>query len=393
MAAAGIEIEAHNGGKQEIHIQTLNGDVRLSRSVLRPAILIKDEEGKTAFTLKGRPTAPLDEYLHIDKLPFKMTELMMSETAFMGQSQASYEMARCMMEREGYHATAEYIRQVTNYVGKQVFDRDTARALETEKNLANIPYSHDKEGVLYIMIDGAAINTRTKDGSGSSYRENKLVLIFTSNDIRTRANGINRDILRKDYTAFIGTVGEFGKYVLESAVRNGYGRLKETVILSDGAAWIRNMCDELFPDAVQILDFYHLAENIYSFSKYLHGEDPQKYRPWAEQMTGLAREGDTAALLCRLAPYQGKRDQPGVVNLYKYIFDNKDKIDYREYKARGYYIGSGPIESGNKTVLQRRCKRAGMRWDVRNAQYVLSLCARQESCGPKSAAHISWIAA
>jgi hypothetical protein len=392
MAGAGIEIEARNGGKQEIHIQTLNGDVRLSRSVLRPAILIKDEEGETVFTLKGQPVVPLDEYLRIDGLRFKMTEMMMNETAFMGQSQASYEMARYMMEREGYHVTAEYIRQVTNYIGKQVFERDTARARETEKNLANIPYSHDKEGVLYIMIDGAAINTRTKDGSGSSYRENKLVLIFNSTDIKMRANGINRDILSKDYTAFIGTVGEFGKYVLESAVRNGYGRFKETVILSDGAAWIRNMCEELFPDALQILDFYHLSENIYSFSKYLHGEDPQKYRPWAEHMIGLAQEGDTAALLSRLAAYQGKRDQPGVVNLYKYIFDNREKTDYKSYKARGYYIGSGPIESGNKTVLQRRCKRAGMRWDVRNAQYVLSLCARWESCGPKSA-RISWLAA
>jgi hypothetical protein len=393
MTTPGIQICVRNGGRQEKHIQTVNGGVRLNRSVLRPVILIKDEEGETMFAMKGRPVVPLDEYLQIGGLPFKMTEMMMDETAFMGQSQGSYKMAEYMMEREGCRATAEYIRKVTNYIGKRVFDRDTARAAETEKNLANIPYSHDKEGILYIMIDGAAINTRTKDGNGSSYRENKLVLTFNSTDIKTRANGINRDILRKEYKAFIGTAGEFGKYVLESAVRNGYGRFKETVVVSDGAAWIRTLCDELFPDAVQILDFYHLSENIYSFSKYLHGEDPQKYTPWAEETLSLAKDGNTAALLCRLAPYRGKREQPGVVNLYKYISDNKGKIDYPRYKAKGYYIGSGPIESGNKTVLQRRCKRAGMRWDVSNAQYVLSLCARWESSGPKSSARISWLAA
>jgi transposase len=44
---------------------------------------------------------------------------------------------------------------------------------------------------------------------------------------------------------------------------------KVQVLLSDGAAWIRNMGEELFPNAVQILDFYHLAENLYSFGKYL----------------------------------------------------------------------------------------------------------------------------
>jgi hypothetical protein len=79
-----------NGGKQEKEIRTVNGKVRLSRSVLRPAIQIKDEEGKTVFTLPGQPLTPLDEYLKIDGLPFKMTELMMNETAFMGQSRASY---------------------------------------------------------------------------------------------------------------------------------------------------------------------------------------------------------------------------------------------------------------------------------------------------------------
>jgi hypothetical protein len=230
--------------------------------------LVKDAEGKTAFSIQMHPIAPMDEYLGIDKLPFKMTRKMMNETAFMGQNQPSYQMAEYMMsKREGYNVSAEYIRQVTNYVGNEVFEHKTRSAIKTEKNLVNIPYTHDKKGILYIMIDGAAINTRKKDADGSSYRENKLVLIFNGNDLRTRKDGITHDILRKEYTPFIGNVDEFRKYVLDSAVRNGYGRYRETVVLSDGAAWIRTMCDEIVPDAVQILDFYHLAENIHTFSK------------------------------------------------------------------------------------------------------------------------------
>ena len=42
----------------------------------------------------------------------------------------------------------------------------------------NIPDKADKKGILYIMIDGAAINTRKKDENGSSRRENKLGLVF-----------------------------------------------------------------------------------------------------------------------------------------------------------------------------------------------------------------------
>jgi hypothetical protein len=37
------------------------------------------------------------------------------------------------------------------------------------------------------------------------------------------------------------------------------------------------MGEELFPDALQILDFYHLAENIYSFGKYLFPGDQPGY--------------------------------------------------------------------------------------------------------------------
>jgi hypothetical protein len=68
-----------------------------------------------------------------------------------------------------------------------------------------------------------------------------------------------------------------------------------------------------------------------------------------------------------------------VVNPYTYIEHNKNKIDYAEYKRRGYYIGSGPIERGNKSVVPKRCKQAGMRWNEGNAQEMVTLKAKEES--------------
>ena len=62
-----------------------------------------------------------------------------------------------------------------------------------------------------------------------------------------------------------------------------------------------------------------------------------------------------------------------------YLINNKDKMSYNSYKFKGYYIGSGAIESANKVILQRRLKQAGMRWSVPTAQAVLSLRAKVES--------------
>ncbi len=54
-------------------------------------------------------------------------------------------------------------------------------------------------------------------------------------------------------------------------------------------------------------------------------------------------------------------------------------IDYKTYKEKGYYIGSGAIESANKTVIQQRMKQSGMRWSLNGAQYIAALRANHES--------------
>jgi hypothetical protein len=83
----------------------------------------------------------------------------------------------------------------------------------------------------------------------STWRENKLGLVFSSTDLRTRRDGVTHDIERKEYVSYIGSVEQFKEYLLECAVRNGYGRYEQTIIVSDGAAWIRAMGEELFPES------------------------------------------------------------------------------------------------------------------------------------------------
>jgi hypothetical protein len=329
---------------------------------------------------RRREIIPLDEYLRIAGLPFKMSPAMMAETAFWGQHESSFKSAEAMIRKcVATERTDALIREVTDYVGTQVVEEDTRRANPIEENMDKVPLKWSKPGILYIMVDGSAINTRKKDENGSSWRENKLGMVFASTDLRTRKDGITHDILKKEYVSYVGTVEEFKKYLFECAVRNGYGEYEKTLIVSDGATWIRNMADELFPDAIQILDFYHLAENIYSFGKYLFQGDAKQYTPWAEELIALLRKSESGEVLRRLAEYRETKLPLGVVNPYTYIQHNRNKIDYAEYKRQGYYIGSGPIESGNKTVVQKRCKQAGMMWNEDTAQCILTLKSKVES--------------
>ena len=61
------------------------------------------------------------------------------------------------------------------------------------------------------------------------------------------------------------------------------------------------------------------------------------------------------------------------VDLFNYISNNKDSIDYPTYEANGMFVGSGYIESLNKSFVHRRLKEPGMRWYVNSANYILTL--------------------
>ncbi|MDQ2084935.1 transposase [Herbivorax sp. ANBcel31] len=65
----------------------------------------------------------------------------------------------------------------------------------------------------------------------------------------------------------------FKKFLFAAADRAGYGKIKETVIIGDGAQWIWNMVNEVFPDAVEILDYFHLNENINDYAKFLYPDN------------------------------------------------------------------------------------------------------------------------
>ena len=64
---------------------------------------------------------------------------------------------------------------------------------------------------------------------------------------------------------------------------------------------------------------------------------------------------------------------PGIPNLYKYIDNNKDNMDYPRYRKEGLFVGSGAMESANIYMMQDRMKLPGMRWLVANGRNMLCL--------------------
>ncbi len=56
-----------------------------------------------------------------------------------------------------------------------------------------------------------------------------------------------------------------------------------------------------------------------------------------------------------------------------YFEKNKDRMRYARFKAQGYFVGSGVIEAGCKTVVGQRLKQSAMEWTVRGANAIIAL--------------------
>ena len=52
---------------------------------------------------------------------------------------------------------------------------------------------------------------------------------------------------------------------------------------------------------------------------------------------------------------------------------NVTRMQYGTFRAKGYFIGSGVVEAGCKTVIGGRCKQSGMFWSESGAENILAL--------------------
>ena len=65
-----------------------------------------------------------------------------------------------------------------------------------------------------------------------------------------------------------------------------------------------------------------------------------------------------------------KKDE--ILKALNYFIKNHDRMLYANFRKHGYFIGSGVVEAGCKTVVGKRTKQSGMFWHIQGALNVLS---------------------
>lgn len=296
------------------------------------------------------------------------------------------ELQNAYLEDRNIQISDDQIRAVVNEVGRIVFEYDERQRKNAERYLQEggcTPACEDTRhgGVLYIEMDGAMFNTRDAK-EGSTWRENKLGAVFSSMDIQYRTTRTGKEthrILQREFISYVGDADTFKAHLYALALRRGLKHAKRVVIISDGARWIKGFKDKYCQglNVTHILDFSHVKENVYKFANvFVRGKLQKKI--WPEKLVTMLWEGNIDGALKMAEPYKDCK-RAGIPNIYGYIENNRNCMNYPAYIEDGLFVGSGVIESGNKSVMQERLKLPGMRWNADAAQRVLALKCKYDS--------------
>lgn len=235
---------------------------------------------------------------------------------------------------------------------------------------------------MYISGDGTGAPMRKEcragkqaDGSAKT-REVKLGCVF----LQTEVDPEGHPIRKEDSTSYIGTFEpalEFGALLRQEAQRRGMAHATKIIFIGDGAAWVWEMARVNFAGAVLILDFYHALQHLIGLVDALWGKESDVGKKKIKLWKGWLLE-DRAAPVIEQAKAELERglDTVKATKEIAYLQTNLERMTYGTFRQAGYFIGSGVIEAGCKTVVGKRMKASGMFWSQAGGQGVLDLrCA------------------
>ncbi len=257
--------------------------------------------------------------------------------------------------------------------------RDESSALVKGSGDGTTDADDEKARVVCAMADGTGMPMRKeclkgakgRDGRAKT-REVKASAMFVAS--KTKDNEPHRDLDTTTYVATTHRREKFGKHLRLEFDRR-FGREPDTVLyITDGGKRLHSIHESDFPFAIEILDVYHAVEHLKPLLAGLGIKEGSKewrcrHHYWSE----CIKAGKARNVLDYIRKNMKARLGKDAMREYRYYRGNAGRMKYDEYRANGWFIGSGVIESGCKTVIGQRFKQSGMIWSLKGAKALLPL--------------------
>lgn len=261
----------------------------------------------------------------------------------------------------GLEVSDSTIYRLTDAIGKGI--GEVIDLPETRKEI-----DLTEEENLYVQVDGSMLLTREE-----GWKEVKLGRVFKSSSILPESTE-RQWIKKSEYVAHMG--GHKGFEDLMSQLIDEPYRLNESqvVFVGDGARWQWSWVEAEYPNAVQILDYYHAMEHIGQYVK-VAIKKKSDINKMMVKLGGMLKHKGVATVERYLEkiPRNTVKQKEEYMKLQTYVTNNKSKMNYPRYLKEKLLIGSGAIESAHRTVLQKRMKQSGQRWSNKGLHNMIKL--------------------
>ena len=291
-----------------------------------------------------------------------------------GADESSYQKAENhLLETGGIRVSARQIQRLLQPVGEAA---QTWQEREAQPGGSSVP-------LLYVSADATGVPMRQEelvgragkqeDGSAKT-RSAYLGCVFTQHTTDEEGHPV-RDYESTTYVSSFGSIEEFGPALRQDALRRGLALALQVVLLIDGAESLAKMGRLCFATAIQIVDFYHALEHagrvlVALLGSKEHPDYRKRLGQWARRLLNDKVEQLIAQARQECA---GQTQAQAVEKELGYFVNNVERMQYGTFRRKGFFIGSGVIEAGCKTVIGSRCKQSGMFWGEPGAENVLAL--------------------
>lgn len=357
-------------GQRKKTIKTILGDVSIHRSYF-----VCPDCGKSCF--------PADELLDTVGTTFSPgLRRLMADAGAKDNFKEGSESLKLYGE---ITVTAKEVERVSESMGSEV---DTWQKKSEQKALAAARNFNQKKSIptMYVCYDGTGVpmvpwelkgrKGKQPDGSAKT-REATLGCVFTQTTVDEKSFPI-RDEESTTYIGEITPFSEFGVRIKGEAKRRGMDKAETVVVIADGARKNWTTAEDHFKDAVWIVDLFHAREHLYNLVKILADRNEKTETKLKLKWLTLLDEGRVEKLLEEAnekLPRSGKRRKQAQKEM-NYFKNNKERMRYAEFRERGFFVGSGVIEAGCKTLVSKRLKQSAMKWTVEGANSIIALrCA------------------
>jgi hypothetical protein len=318
----------------------------------------------------GYGASPADANLHVEQA--ELTPAARELVALAGTLSSFGEAAEKVLPKlAGVRVSESTVERTTEAAGRTLGERLASGEVFGDSG----PWQWSKDAcqrtIGYVSLDATGVGIQ---GPNAAAAEGKMVdvgLIFDP--------GSHGRPSRMRAWAGLYTLEELGAQMRRQAAQVGLDAAEVWVGLTDGGSGLDEFLRVYFPRAELVLDFYHAAEHLNELAQALHPADESLTGELAGQWCHQLKHEGGAAVLATLEAIdlRGKKAEARERHrqVTGYVRNNVFRMDYPRYRANGWLIGSGHVESACKGVVGQRLKGNGMRWSEAGADAVCHLRA------------------